>query len=81
MDARKVLRQYSDACAICTDTGCDDCDVIVVIQALENQLQNVRCKECDYWCRKDMELVGVCKLAGWYCGEAGFCLYGKKKEV
>lgn len=49
-------------------------------------VQVVRCKDCTAWQNgvnwpSDLpEYVGVCIIAGWTCGENGYCLYGKRRD-
>ena len=35
----------------------------------------VHCKDCVYW---KAARIGICGLAGYFIGERGYCLYGKK---
>lgn len=58
----------------------------IAIEAMEKQSEIVHCKDCEYWdkdlkCVSDIgDYLGVCMHAKWFCGEEGFCLYGKRVE-
>lgn len=57
----------------------------IAIDCIKKQSEIVHCKECKYWVRATLEgfyrtsQVPACELAGWLCGENGFCLYGVRK--
>lgn len=38
MTYEEVREHYVDGCAMCTKLGCDDCEVDMVIEALEKQI-------------------------------------------
>ena len=46
----------------------------MAIEALKDP-EIVHCKDCKYWIRTR---IGICGLAGYFTGERGYCLYGKK---
>lgn len=46
------------------------------------------CKDCENWDYPysvegfhSESVIGVCELTGWLCGEQGYCMYGRKKEI
>lgn len=42
----------------------------------------VRCRECEYWKKyaDSYPFIGSCKIAGYFVGEKGYCVYGKRRE-
>lgn len=46
----------------------------MAIEALKEP-EIVHCKDCVYW---KAARIGICGLAGYFIGERGYCLYGKK---
>ena len=64
--------------------------ISVHLERIEQEIDDaptiVRCKDCTAWQNgvnwpSDLpEDVGVCIIAGWTCGENGYCLYGKRRD-
>ena len=58
----------------------------VAVECIEKQSQIVHCKECQYWTTARLEGFGrtgkapACSLVGWFCGDEGYCMYGRKVE-
>lgn len=42
----------------------------------------VRCKDCEHWKKYTdySPIIGTCKIAGYFVGERGYCVYGKRRE-
>ena len=42
----------------------------------------VRCKDCEHWKKyaDHSPFIGTCKIAGYFVGENGYCVYGKRRE-
>lgn len=60
--------------------GTELCEAVdMAIEALQDP-EIVHCKDCKYWIRTRIgeEELNQCGLAGYFIGERGYCLYGKK---
>ena len=59
-------------------------DVYRVVTAAPtiDAVEVVRCRECKYWKKyaDHSPFIGTCKIAGYFVGEKGYCVYGARRE-
>lgn len=59
----------------------------VAVKCIEKQSNIVHCKDCKNWSYPHYvegfdknAPIGLCELTKWFCGEQGYCMYGREVQ-